>query len=113
MATTATSSELIYEAAGDIGAVLPGEALSAEDYEAFDRRLDWMLDDIANVLYIGDKDAIPNIYCMTLSRMLGNLAGAKVVGTPLNREAWNMDKIHLRELAARDPTGETLKAVYY
>lgn len=116
MATsTKTSQELIYEAAHDIGAIGPGEAMSAEDYAKFDGKLDSLLDQLNEQYSISiyDKEQIPAAYFMALARLLGNVAGAAIVAAPLNNDAWERDVAALRRMASTRPTGQVLKTDYF
>lgn len=115
MSISKTSEQLIYEAAADIGAVGPGEVLSAEDYAKFDSKLDSLLEELneSHGIYIADKNDIPNPYFLTLARLLGNVAGSAVVAAPMNDAAWNRDVATLRRMAASRPTRQTLKTEYF
>lgn len=110
-----TAEQLIYEAASDIGAVGPGEVLSAEDYAKFDTKLDSLLEELneSYSIYIADKNDIPNPYFLTLARLLGNVAGSAVVAAPMNDAAWQRDIQSLKRMAASRPAYSTLKNSYF
>lgn len=95
-----TSTELINEAASDIGALGPGEALSADDFAKFDSKLDGLIEELneSEGVYIADKNEIPSAFFLPLARLLGNVAGAAVVGSPLNDAAWDRDVRLLRRM---------------
>lgn len=115
MSISKTAEQLIYEAASDIGAIGPGEVLSAEDYAKFDAKLDGLLDELnaSHGIYISDKNDIPNAYFLTLARLLGNVAGSAVVAAPMNDAAWVRDVAALRRMAATRPTRQVLKTEYF
>ncbi len=109
-----TAAELIDEAASDIGALGPGESLSAEDFVKFDNKLDSLLEMLSmEGVYIADKDEVPAAFFLPMARLLGNVAGAAVVGAPLNDPAWDRDVHLLRRLSASRATYEPIKADYY
>jgi len=95
-----TSQQLIEEAASDIGALGPGEALSAEDYAKFDTKLDSLLEMLSasESIYFDNKEQIPTAAFLVLARLLGNVAAAPVVGSPLNDVAWDRDVNALRNI---------------
>jgi hypothetical protein len=111
MATVKTSAELINEAATDIGALGPGEALSAEDFATFDGKLDGLLETLnfEEGIYISDKDEIDFALFLPLARLLGNVSGSAVVGAPLNDDAWQRDVKSLKRMLFSKGSTEPLK----
>lgn len=115
MSTTKTSAELINEAATDIGALGPGEALSAEDFATLSGKLDGLIETLnfEEEIYISDKEEIDAAYFLPLARLLGNVAGSAIVGAPLNDEAWVRDVRSLRKVIASRPTYTVIKTNYF
>lgn len=112
--TLKTRADLIERALKSIGALEPGEAPSAEDYDTVDGLIDPLLAQLAadQIAYIGDPDQIELELFLPLSRLLANAAGPDF-GSPINQEARAVDEQILRRLGAARPTFETLKAVYF
>lgn len=109
-----TADQVISEAAGDIGAVLPGESLAPEDYDKIDKKYTALIGLLSGLdVYISDRDSIDDALFLPVTRMLGNIAGSPVVGAPLNDPAWDRDLKLLQRLTANKPTYETLKTQYF
>ena len=110
-----TSDQLINEAASDIGALGPGEALSAEDKAILQAKLDGLIDQLnaEEGVYIGDTEQIPDSMFLTLARLLGNVAGAALVGSPFNDDAWQRDIKTLRRVIAVAPSYAPSQGHYF
>lgn len=109
-----TRDQLIERALKSIGALQPGEAPSAEDYDTVDDLIDPLLAQLAQdeIVNIQDPDQIDLAVYLPLARLLANAAGPDF-GSPINEDAKMRDENTLRRLAAAEATGEVLKAVYY
>lgn len=112
--TVKTRAQLIQRALRSIGATMPGEADSTEDYDTMDNLVDPMIAQLAadGIIYISDDDAIEVKYFIPLANLLANLAGPDF-GSPVNDQAKERDEKILRRLSATKPSYEELKTDYY
>jgi len=112
--TFKTRAQLIERAAAAIGVKEPGEALSSEDYDAFDNLVDPLIAQLSadGVAYIENDEEIPVEYFVPLANLLGNMAGPDF-GSPVNDQAQARDEATLRRLASTKPTYARLKMQYF
>lgn len=112
--TFKTRAQLIERALKSIGALEPGEAPSAEDYNTVDGLIDPLIAQLATdqIATITDVEEIELDLFMPLARLLANAAGPDF-GSPVNQEAKAIDEQALRRLTATKPTFETMKAEYF
>lgn len=114
MTATKTLAELETEAFAILTGAEPGATVAAEDLAVIDTYVDPLLDQLAadRVVYIGNKNEIPNEFFMPIVRLLANVCGPRF-GSPMNEQAKQADEATLRRLNATRPTGEVMRAVYY
>jgi hypothetical protein len=112
--TVKTRAQLIERAAAAIGVKEPGEALSSEDYDAFDNLVDPLIAQLSadGIYYVNDADEIPVEIFIPLANLLGNMAGPDF-GSPVNDQAQARDEGILRRLASTKPTYVTAKIMPY
>lgn len=109
-----TAENVIYEAAGDIAVIEPGEALSPEDYETLSKKYDGLIGTLAGLrIYIPNKNEVDETVFTVLARMLANVAGAGVVGAALNQDAWDRDLRLLRQIIAPDLARDVLRVDFF
>ena len=113
MSDTRTADQLIYEAAGILGKAVAGEALGQPEYDTLNDSVDTMLAETSTIIYIGDRDEIPERYFMTLARLLAIHAAAKFANQPVDLQQVFNHEERLRRLAAIAPTYEILRTNYY
>lgn len=109
-----TSAQLIAKALSNIGALEPGEAPSAEDFETMDGLIDPLIEQLQTegVAPFIDRDEIPPALFLPLSRLLANAAGPEF-GSPMNEQAKLIDEATLRRLTAGKPTYQTLRVEFF
>lgn len=108
-----TADNLVYEVAALLGISVVGEALGSVEYTTIDDNIDPVLAEIENIVYIGDRDAIPDRYFQTIARLVAVHSAAKFSSAPVDLALVQQHESRLRSLAAGTVTTETLKAVYY
>lgn len=109
MSSTKTSENLVYEAASILGKAVAGEALGSVEYDTIDGTIDPVLEEIENIVYVGDRDEIPGRYFQTIAELVAVFSGAKFSNSrpdPAQIEYW---EDRLRYLAASGRTRRTLK----
>ncbi len=108
-----TADNLVYEVAAILGKAVAGEALGQPEYDTIDNNIDPVLAEIEGIVYIGDRDDIPDRYFQTIARLVAVHSAAKFSNTPVDLVEVTKHENRLRDLAASQPTYQTQKAVYY
>lgn len=113
MTTSRTADDLVYEVAGLLGIVEAGEALGSVEYDTIDKAIDPVLEEVSDIAYIGDRDDIPNRFFQTLARLVAVHASAKFSNATPDMAAILTHEQRLRQLAAQQPSYQTLKVDYF
>jgi hypothetical protein len=113
MSLTHTSEELINKAAAILGKYVPGEALGSVEHDTLDRCIDDVLEEIAKIVMVPDRDAIPNILFETIARLVAVYAAADFSNQPASLAEIEQHEQRLRYLIAQTPTYETLRSHYF
>lgn len=108
-----TADNLVYEVAALLGISVVGEALGSVEYTTIDDNIDPVLAEIENIVYIGDRDDIPDRYFQTIARLVAVHSAAKFSSAPVDLALVQQHESRLRYLAARTATTETVKGEYY
>ena len=108
-----TADNLVYEVAAILGKAVAGEALGQPEYDTIDNNIDPVLAEIENIVYVGDRDDIPDRYFQTIARLVAVHSAAKFSSAPVDLVEVTKHENRLRDLAASQPTYQTQKAVYY
>ncbi len=108
-----TADNLVYEVAAILGKAVAGETLGQPEYETIDGNIDPVLAEIEGIVYIGDRDDIPDRYFQTIARLVAVHSAAKFSSGPVDLVEVTKHENRLRDLAASQPTYQTQKAVYY
>lgn len=108
-----TADNLVYEVAAILGKAVAGEALGQPEYDTIDNNIDPVLAEIENIVYVGDRAAIPDRYFQTIARLVAVHSAAKFSNAPVDLVEVTKHENRLRYLAASQPTYQTQKAVYY
>ena len=108
-----TADNLDYEVAAILGKAVAGEALGQPEYDTIDNNIDPVLAEIENIVYVGDRDDIPDRYFQTIARLVAVHSAAKFSNAPVDLVEVTKHENRLRDLAASQPTYQTQKAVYY
>jgi len=113
MSDTKTAEDLVYEVAAILGKAVAGEALGQPEYDTINGNIDPVLSEIEDIVYVGDRDDIPNKYFQTIARLVAVHSAAKFSNSTVDLQEVVKHENRLRYLAASDPTFQTEKAVYY
>lgn len=113
MSDTKTADELVYKAASILGKSIAGESLGAVEYQTIDGCVDDVLDEISEIVYIGDRDEIPRRYFLTIARLLAINAAAEFAGAEPNPDQITKQETRLRFLVAREPTYQVQEGHYF
>lgn len=108
-----TADNLVYEVAGILGISVAGEAIGSVEYTTIDGNIDPALAEISDIVYIGDRDDIPDRYFQTIARLVAVHSAAKFSNAPVEMAQIKVHEDRLRELASNTPTYETLKTEYF
>lgn len=108
-----TADNLVYDVAAILGKAVAGEALGQPEYDTIDNNIDPVLAEIENIVYVGDRDDIPDRYFQTIARLVAVHSAAKFSNAPVDLVEVTKHENRLRDLAASQPTYQTQKAVYY
>lgn len=108
-----TADNLVYEVAAILGKAVAGEALGQPEYDTIDNNIDPVLAEIENIVYVGDRDDIPDRYFQTIARLVAVHSAAKFSNAPVDLVEVTKHENRLRDLAASQPTYQTQKAVYF
>lgn len=113
MADTKNADNLVYKAASILGKAIAGESLGSVEYQTIDACIDDVLDEISEIVYIGDRDEIPVRYFQTIARLIAIHAAAEFAGAPVDMEQVTKHESRLRFLAANEPTYQVQAGHYF
>lgn len=108
-----TADNLVYEVAAILGKAVVGEALGSVEYTTIDGNIDSVLDEIEDIVYIGDRDDIPGRYFQTIARLVAVHSAAKFSNAPVDLDLVKQHEDRLRYLAPSSATTEPVKTEYY
>lgn len=104
-----TADDLIYEAASILGKAVAGESIGSVEYETINPCLDRVLSEVSNLVYIGDRDDIPDRYFQTIARLVAIHAAAKFANAPVDLSAVREHEDRLQYLASGGRSRRTLR----
>jgi hypothetical protein len=109
-----TLQELETEAFAILTGMDPASSPAAEDLAVIDTYVDPLLEQLAadRIIYIGDRNDIPDAVFLPLARLLANVCGPRF-GSPMNQEARLADEMALRRIAASIPVYEPMQGQYF
>lgn len=113
MADSKTAEQLVYEAAAILGKSVAGEALGQPEYDTIDGNIDPVLAEVESIVYVGDRDEIPNKYFQTIARLVAIHSAAKFSNAPVDLAEIANHEQRLKYLAAPEPTYEVAKGSYF
>ncbi len=108
-----TADDLVYEVASILGKAVAGEALGQPEYETIDGKIDGVLSRISKIVYIGDRDEIPEELFDNIALIVAAFAGPKFSNEKPDLSYVRMLEADLRYLVAIEPSYQPVKAVYY
>lgn len=108
-----TADNLVYEVAGILGISVAGEALGPVEYTTIDGNIDPVLAEIEDIVYVGDRDAIPDVFFQTIARLVAVHSAAKFSNAPVDLALVEQHEQRLHYLAATRPTYEVATGEYY
>jgi hypothetical protein len=108
-----SSEDLINKAAAILGKFVPGEALGSVEHDTIDGCIDDVLEEIAKIVIVADRDEIPNLLFETIARLVAIYAAAEFSNSPPPLDAINQHEMRLRYLVAQTPTYEILRANFF
>lgn len=113
MSDTKTAKNLVYEVAALLGKAVAGEALGQPEYDTIDGNIDPVLAEIDGIIYIGDRNEIPNKVFQTIARLVAVHSAAKFSNAPVDLAEVQKHESRLRYLVSRSPTYQPLQAEYF
>lgn len=108
-----TADNLVYEVAAILGNAVAGEALGSVEYETIDGNIDPVLAEIEDIVYVGDRDEIPDAFFQTIARLVAVHSAAKFSNAPVDLALVEQHEQRLRYLASTRPTYEPATGEYY
>ena len=108
-----TADNLVYETASILGKVVAGETLGQPEYETIDGNINPVLAEIEGIVYIGDRDEIPDKYFQTIARLVAIHSAAKFSNSSVDMGEIIKHENRLRYLAAGDPTYQPQQVEYF
>lgn len=108
-----TSEDLILKVASILGKRVVGEALGQPEHETINENIDPVLEEISDIVYVGDRDDIPDRYFYTIARLVAVHSASDFSSTDVDLDQVTKHENRLRVLAASQPTYQATKAVYY
>lgn len=113
MADDKTAEDMIYKVASILGKHVAGEALGSVESTTIDGCIDPVLAEIEEIVYVGDRDAIPAKYFNTIARLVAVHAAAEFSNTTPDLAVIRQHEDRLRELAASAPTYQVAESEYF
>lgn len=113
MSDTKTADNLVYKVASILGKAVAGEALGQVEYETIDGEIDGVLARIRPIVYIGDRDSIPDDLFNSIALMVAEFAGSMFSNAKPDMSYVKGLEQDLRYLVAQSPTYQTLKVEYF
>jgi hypothetical protein len=108
-----TADNLVYEVAGLLGISVTGEALGAVEYQTINGNIDPVLAEIESIVYIGDRDDIPDSLFQTIARLVAVHSSAKFSNAPVDLALVEQHEARLRYLASQTVTYEPARGEYF
>ena len=108
-----TADNLVYEVAAILGKAVAGEALGQPEYDTIDNNIDPVLAEIENIVYVGDRDDIPDRYFQTIARLVAVHSAAKFSNATVDLVEVTKHENRLRDLAASQPTYQVAQGSYF
>lgn len=108
-----TADNLVYEVAAILGKAVAGEALGSVEYTTIDDNIDPVLAELEDIVYVGDRDDIPDVYFQTIARLVAVHSAAKFSNAPVDLALVEQHEQRLRYLASTRPTYEPATGEYY
>lgn len=113
MSTTKTAENLVYKVASILGKSVAGEALGDVEYDTIDGNIDDVLDEISDIIYIGDRDEIPVRYFLTIARLVAVHSASDFANADVDLEQVAKHEQRLKYLAFGAPTYQVIEADYF
>lgn len=108
-----TADNLVYEVASILGKSVAGEALGQPEYDTIDGNIDPVLAEIESIVYVGDRNDIPDKFFQTIARLVAVHSAAKFSNAPVDLAEVQRHEQRLRYLVAPDPTYQVLQGQYF
>jgi hypothetical protein len=108
-----TADDLVYEVASILGRAVAGEALGQPEYDTIDGKIDGVLGRIAKIVYIGDRDEIPEDLFDNIALIVAAFAGPKFSNEKPDMAYIKSLEADLRYLVADAPTYQVQRGEYY
>lgn len=113
MSDSKTAENLVYEVASILGKSVVGEAPGQPEYDTIDGNIDPVLAEIEEIVYVGDRDDIPNKYFQTIARLVAVHSSAKFSNAPVDQTEITKHEARLRFLSAQNPTYQIAQGEYF
>jgi hypothetical protein len=108
-----TSEQIINKAAGDLGKYVPGEALGSVEQSVLSNALDNVIEEIAKIIVIPDRDDVPAIAFESVSILTAMFAASQFSSANIDYSAVERIEQRLRYLIAQTPTYEPVEAHFF
>lgn len=108
-----TADNLVYEVASILGKAVAGEALGAVEYDTIDGNIDPVLAEISRIVYVSDRNEIPDEYFQTIARLVAVHSAAKFSNAPVDLTAVAQHEARLRYLATQRRPYQPVNAEFF
>lgn len=108
-----TADDIINEAAAILGKYVPGEALGAVEHDTINDCIDPVLAEVARIVYIGDRNDIPDEYFQTIARLVAVHAAAKFSNAPVDIATIAQHEARLRYLTTSNRPYQPVRMSFF
>lgn len=108
-----TADDVVNEAAAILGKYVPGEALGAVEHDTIDGCIDPVLAEVSRIVYIGDRNDIPDEYFQTIARLVAIHAAAKFSNAPVDLATIAQHEGRLRYLSTTSKPHKPVRVSFF
>ena len=108
-----TEQQVINKAAGDLGRLVPGEALGAVEETILTTAFNNVLSEISKIISINDPNLVPAVAFECVAVLTALFAASDFSNAPIDYNAIENVEQRLRYLLAQTPTYEPLASYYF
>lgn len=108
-----TADDLVYEVASILNIAEAGEALGDVEYSTIDGKIDPVLAECQRIVYIGDRNDIPDEYFQTIARLVAVHSQAKFSNTPVDLEKVLEHETRLRMLGTKPRPYQPVRTSFF
>lgn len=108
-----TADNLVYEVGSLLGKAVAGETLGDVEYTTIDGSIDPVLAEVSRIVYIGDRDDIPDEFFQTIARLVAVHSAAKFANATVDLEEVAKHEARLRSLATNSRPYQPVRMSFF